>query len=114
MSFEELAIKGITSAHSRRRFLKKVGMIGGGVMAMGIIGEGLTFGAAAAQTAGDDLKTLQFAYTLENVAVAAYKAAAGSGLLTADVMAVGVKLAGQHQDHANALKAAIESVKGEV
>ena len=33
MSFEELAYKGLTSAHSRRRFLKKVGMIGGGVMA---------------------------------------------------------------------------------
>ena len=48
MSLEELAYKGITSAHSRRRFLKKVGMIGGGVMAMGVIGEGLTFGVAAA------------------------------------------------------------------
>ena len=114
MSLEELAYKGLTSAHSRRRFLKKVGMIGGGVMAMGIIGEGLTFGVAAAQTAGDDVKTLQFAYTLENVAIAAYKAAAGSGLLTDDVKAVGIKFAGQHQDHANALKAAIESVKGDV
>lgn len=114
MSLEELAYKGLTNTHSRRKFLKRVGMIGGGVMAMGIIGEGLTFGVAAAQTAGDDLKTLQFAYTLENVAVTAYKTAAGSGLLSADVAAVGTKFAGQHQDHANALKAAIESVKGEV
>lgn len=114
MSFEELAYKGLTSAHSRRKFLKKVGMIGGGVMAMGVIGEGLTFGVAAAQTASDDLKTLQFAFVLENVAVAAYKAAAGSGLLSADVVAVGTKFAGQHQDHANAIKGAIQSVKGEV
>lgn len=114
MSLDELAYKGLTSTHSRRKFLKRAGMVGGGFMAMGIVGEGLSFGVAAAQTASSDVQTLQFAYTLENVAVAAYKLAAGSGLLTPDVVAVGTKFAGQHQDHANALKAAIQSVKGEV
>jgi rubrerythrin len=114
MSLDELAYKGLTNTHSRRKFLKRAGMVGGGIMALGIVGEGLSFGVAAAQTASSDLQTLQFAYTLENVAVAAYKLGAGSGLLSPDVVAVGTKFAGQHQDHANALKAAIESVKGSV
>lgn len=114
MSLDQLAYKGLTSAHSRRKFLKKVGMVGGGIAALSIVGEGLSFGVAAAQTASSDLQTLQFAFVLENVAVAAYKLGAGSGLLTPDVVSVGTKFAGQHQDHANALKAAIESVKGEV
>ena len=114
MSLDQLALDGLTSTHSRRKFLKRVGMVGGGVMAMGIVGEGLSFGVAAAQTASSDLQTLQFAFTLENVAVAAYKLGAGSGLLTPAVVAVGTKFAGQHQDHANALKGAIESVKGQV
>jgi rubrerythrin len=114
MSLDALAYKGLTSTHSRRKFLKRAGMVGGGIMAMGIVGEGLSFGVAAAQTAGSDVQTLQFAYTLENVAIAAYKLGAGSGLLTPDVVAVATKIAGQHQDHANALKAAIQSVKGEV
>lgn len=114
MSLDQLAYEGLTNTHSRRKFLKRVGMVGGGVMAMGIVGEGLSFGVAAAQTASSDLQTLQFAFTLENVAVAAYKLGAGSGLLSADIVAVGTKFAGQHQDHANALKGAIESVKGQV
>lgn len=114
MALDELAYRGLTDVHSRRKFLKKVGVVGGGLMAMGIVGEGLMFGVAAAQTADGDLQTLQFAYTLENVAVNAYKTAAGSGLLTPDVVAVGTKFAGQHQEHANAIKGAIESLKGQV
>jgi rubrerythrin len=114
MSLDALAYKGLTSTHSRRKFLKRAGMVGGGIMAMGIVGEGLSFGVAAAQTASSDVQTLQFAFTLENVAIAAYKLGAGSGLLTPDVVAVATRIAGQHQDHANALKAAIQSVKGEV
>ncbi len=111
MALDDLAYRGLTDVHSRRKFLKKVGIVGGGLMAMGVIGEGLSFGIAAVQAADGDVQTVQFAYTLENVAVAAYKAGAGSGLLSPEVVAVGTKFAGQHQDHANALKAALESLK---
>lgn len=114
MAIDKLAYEGLTNAHSRRSFLKKVGVVSGGLMAMGVVGEGMMLGIAAAQTAASDLQTLQFAYTLELVAVDAYKTAAGSGLLSPDLVAVGTKFANQHQDHANALKAAIEGSKGAV
>ncbi len=114
MSIDKLAYEGLTNAHSRRSFLKKMGVMGGGLMAMSVMNEGLMLGIAAAQTADGDVQTLQFAYTLELIAVDAYTVAAGSGLLSADVVAVGKKFAGQHQEHANALKAAIEGSKGTV
>lgn len=114
MAIDRLAYEGLTNPHSRRKFLKKMGVVGGGLMAMGVVGEGLMLGVAAAQTANSDLATVQFAYTLELVAVDAYQTAAKSGLLSSDVVAVGTKFAGQHNDHANALKAAITSLKGDV
>ncbi len=114
MAIDRLAYEGLTNAHSRRKFLKKVGMTGGGLMAMGIVGEGLSLGVAAAQTANSDLDTVTFAYTLELVAVDAYTTAAKSGLLSPGVVAVGTKFAGQHQEHANALKAALEGAKAPV
>lgn len=114
MAIDELAYQGLTDAQSRRKFLKKMGIVGGGIMAMGVIGEGLSLGVAAAQSANSDIQTVQFAYTLELVAVDAYQTAAKSGLLTPEVVAVGTKFAGHHQDHANALKAALEANKAMV
>ncbi|HEX2914407.1 MAG TPA: ferritin-like domain-containing protein [Chloroflexia bacterium] len=114
MAIDKLAYQGLTNVHSRRSFLKKMGVIGGGVMALSVMGEGMMLGVAAVHAADNDLQTVQFAYTLELVAVDAYQTAAKSGLLSPDVVAVGTKFAGQHQQHANALKAAITSMNGAV
>jgi rubrerythrin len=114
MALDELAYKGLTDAQSRRKFLKKMGIMGGGLMALGLVGENLAFGVAVANAADNDIQTVQFAYILENVAVDAYKTAAGSGLLSQDLVAVGTKFAGQHADHANALKAALTSNNAQV
>ena len=41
MALDKLAYEGLTNAHSRRAFLKKVGLVSGGLMAAGVVGEGL-------------------------------------------------------------------------
>ena len=99
---------------TRRDFIKK-GALFGGVTAIALTTPAGIFGMnAAALAAADsgDVGLVSFAYTLENVAVAAYKAAAGTNLLPQAVLQVGLKFAGQHADHAAALGAAYKQLTG--
>lgn len=96
---------------TRRNFLKK-SAVATGAIAVAMASPAALFGqeVVLAQTA--DLDILNFAYTLENVAIDAYTTAAKSGLLPAAAVAVGTKFAGQHGDHASALAAAIKQATG--
>lgn len=100
---------------TRRDFLKKSAIFGGITAVVlstpaGIFGQAAV-AAAAADTSGD-LAILNFGYALETVAIAAYKAAAGTNLLPQPVLQVGLKFASQHADHQAALGAAIKQLSG--
>jgi hypothetical protein len=100
------------TAPSRRSFLRRVGVSGlvAGVGAVGLARP------AAAQTASsttsttlparptaDDLAILGFAQSVELAAVAAYGAAAATGKISSDVLAVAVTFQGHHREHAQAI-----------
>ncbi len=99
---------------TRRDFIKKSAFFGGAAaIAMATPAGVFGFQAAQAAAADDgDVGLVNFAYTLENVAVAAYKAAAGTNLLPKAVLDVGLRFAGQHADHAAALGAAYKQLTG--
>jgi rubrerythrin len=62
--------------------------------------------------AASDIDLLNAAIGLEQVAQYAYKAAGGTGLLSADVLAVATKIASQHADHEKALAAEVTKLGG--
>lgn len=61
---------------------------------------------------GQDADLLNAALALELEGIAAYGIAAGSGLLTPDVVKVGVLFQGHHKQHADELRAAIGRLGG--
>lgn len=104
----------MSNGFSRRDFLKRSAIVGGALAVTLATPAGL-FGQRAVEAAAadnGDLAILNFAYTLEAVAVTAYKAAAGSGLLPTAAVAVAQKFGAQHADHQAALSAAIQQVSG--
>lgn len=104
----------MSNGFSRRDFLKRSAIFGG-AMAVTLATPAGLFGQRAVEAAAadnGDLAILNFAYTLEAVAVTAYKAAAGSNLLPAAAVAVANKFGAQHADHQAALAAAIKQVSG--
>jgi len=99
------------TASDRRSFLRRVG-VSGLVAGAGAVALARP---AAAQTASsttstlparpttDDLTILGFAQSVELAAVAAYGAAAATGKISSDVLAVAVTFQGHHREHAQAI-----------
>ncbi|MDZ7733990.1 MAG: ferritin-like domain-containing protein [Acidimicrobiia bacterium] len=96
-------------AESRRSFVKKVG-IGGALVSLGSTMVPVSSLMPAAWAQGDsegeadlsDTDIAAFAQSVELAAVAAYEAAAGTGLLDATATEVGTLFASHHDDHAGA------------
>jgi hypothetical protein len=88
---------------NRRDLFKKVA-IGGGVLTAATLAGPLSgiLPSSWAADAPSDADLARFAQSLELAAVAAYKAAAGTGKLDATATSVGTLFAGHHQDHADA------------
>jgi hypothetical protein len=96
---------------SRRNFLKTSAFVGSAA-AIAMSSPAALFGQSVVMAADGDLAILQFGYTLETVAIAAYTAAAGLNILPQAVLNVALKFVAQHTDHKNALGAAIKQVSG--
>lgn len=96
---------------TRRSFLKK-SAVATGALAVALASPGALFGQAVVMAQTTDLDILNFAYTLEIVAIDAYTTAAKSGLLPQAAVQVGTKFASQHGEHASALGAAIKQASG--
>lgn len=94
---------------SRRLFLKGAGLAAAGVAAATGLGPGFWGGYSAVLAADSDGDIVTFAYLLEQVAIKAYNAAAGTGLLQPPVLAVATKFRDQHQQHADALGSALKT-----
>ncbi len=87
---------------SRRNLFKKAA-VGGGVLTAAAAFSPISgfLPSAWAQAAPSDADLAKFAQSVELAAVAAYKAAAGTGKLDATATAVGTLFASHHQDHAD-------------
>jgi rubrerythrin len=98
---------------ARRALLQRAGLATAGVGAISLINAGV---AAAAKRApgntGGDVDILQTALALEHEGIAAYTIAAGSGLLTADVIKVASVFLGHHKSHRDALADLVRKAGG--
>lgn len=93
---------------ARRTFLGQAGLVTAGAVMVGMSsGE-----AMAAAKAGGDVDILQTALALEHEGIAAYTIAAGSGLLTPDVIKVASVFLGHHQAHRDKLAALVRTAGG--
>jgi hypothetical protein len=90
---------------NRRNLFAKMA-VGGGVLTAATLAGPLSglLPASWAADAPSDADLARFAQSLELAAVAAYKAAAGTGKLDATATSVGTLFAGHHQDHADSFK----------
>ena len=80
-----------------------------GVLAvLGMAAPGRALAAAPAQ----DVQLLNAAIALEHEGIAAYQIAAESGLLTPDVLKIGVTFQGHHKQHRDELMAAVTRLGG--
>lgn len=99
----------------RRNMLKTAGLA---VAGMGALAVSASPAAAAARRAhgaaktGGDIGVLQTALALEHEGIAAYSIAAGSGLLSADVIKVASVFLGHHQGHRDELAKLIRAAGG--
>ena len=82
-----------------------------GVLA--VLGMAAPRGARAAAASSQDVQLLNAAIALEHEGIAAYQIAAESGLLTPDVLKVGVAFQGHHKQHRDALAAAVRRLGSE-
>lgn len=103
-------------AHTRRGFLKSVGLATAALAGSNFVVA--TPGWAAAKTgmksssAQGDVAILNVALGLEQQAIAAYQVGAESGLLQKPVLDVAVKFQSHHKAHAGVLEKAIQSMGG--
>jgi len=101
----------------RRSMLKTAGAVfaGAGMLALGGTSPALAAAGRprAAAKAGGDIGVLQTALALEHEGIAAYTIAAGSGLLTPDVIKVASVFLGHHQVHRDELAKLIRTAGGQ-
>jgi rubrerythrin len=99
------------AVEGRRRFLGQTAMLAGLAVASGLPFPNI---AAASQmsSSGSDLGILNTALGLEHEGIAAYQIAAESGLLQAQVLAVGVLFQGHHKGHRDELAKLIQMAGG--
>lgn len=97
----------------RREFLGRAGLMAAGVVVAGTAGTVVDAATRkAATTGGGDIDILQTALALEHEGIAAYTIAAGSGLLTADVIKVASVFLGHHKDHRDRLASLVRTAGG--
>lgn len=106
----------MSNSLGRRALLANAGLTAVGVGAIALTGMPASAARktarAAAQTGGD-IGVLQVALALEHEGIAAYTIAAGSGLLTPEVISVASVFLGHHQGHRDALAKLIREAGGQ-
>lgn len=96
----------------RRSFLGQAGLLSAGLI---VAGAGAGFADAATRrkgrtsSGGGDIDILQTALALEHEGIAAYTIAAGSGLLTPDVIKVASVFLDHHKDHRDRLASLVRT-----
>lgn len=101
------------SKSDRREFLGRAGLIGAGLVVAGAAGTAVNAATRkAASASGGDIDILQTALALEHEGIAAYTIAAGSGLLTPDVIKVASVFLGHHKDHRDRLADLVRTAGG--
>lgn len=105
-----------TQASDRREILKFAGLTSA-TLALGAAGASGAFAATkkrggGSATAGADVGVMQGALALEHEGIAAYKIAAGSGLLSPGTIAVATVFLGHHEGHRDALAKLIAQMGG--
>ncbi len=100
----------------RRTFLNQASLLTAGLMVVGTA-SGVADAAARrpahkAAAGGGDIDILQTALALEHEGIAAYTIAAGSGLLTPDVIKVASVFLSHHKDHRDRLANLVRSAGG--
>lgn len=101
---------------SRRNLLGGAGTLS--LAAIGLIAGGGLVDSAHARKAkkadpSQDISILNAALALEHEGIGAYQLAAGSGLLTPDVLKVGVTFQSHHKEHRDAIAGAVRMLGGE-
>lgn len=99
----------------RREFLSHAGLVTAGLVAIGTTGSGADAaarGKGSMATGSGDVDILQTALALEHEGISVYMIAAGSGLLTPDVIKVASVFLGHHKDHRDRLAELIRTAGG--
>lgn len=98
----------------RRDLLKNIGMAGAGALVLSStpVLAATKRGRAKIASGGGDIAVLNTALALEHEGIAAYTIAAGSGLLTPDVIKVASVFLGHHQGHRDELARLIRTAGG--
>jgi hypothetical protein len=97
---------------SRRNFLKTGAVVAGGATLIAFEGPAFVFGKELAQQMQTDLDIINFEYGLEFVAIEAYKAAAGTGLVPQPVLDIALRFVAQHTDHLNGWASEVRKLGG--
>lgn len=104
-----------SQASDRRAILKLAGLTSA-TFALGAVGASESLAAtkkrSGSATAGADVGVMQGALALEHEGIAAYKIAAGSGLLSQGTIAVATVFLGHHEGHRDALAKLIAQMGG--
>lgn len=93
---------------SRRQALKQGAVASGACLSYWLLGGGAV--PVSGQSPERDLTILRAALYLEHEAIAAYKAGAGSGLLSADVLKVAGAFMDDHQYHRDGIAGVIKTL----
>ena len=105
----------VAQESDRRAILKAVGL-GSATLAFGALSSVEAIAAPKSRggsaTAASDVGVMQGALALEHEGIAAYKIAAGSGLLSPGTIAVATVFLGHHEGHRDALSKLIRQVGG--
>lgn len=99
----------------RRQFLNQAGLLTAGLMVAGTASaaaEAAARRSSGAKAASGDIDILQTALALEHEGIAAYTIAAGSGLLTPDVIKVASVFLSHHKDHRDRLADLVRTAGG--
>lgn len=104
----------LSQASDRRAILKLAGLTSA-TLVVGALGASPALAATkrgGSATAGADVNVMQGALALEHEGIAAYKIAAGSGLLSQGTIAVASVFLGHHEGHRDALAKLIGQMGG--
>jgi rubrerythrin len=102
-----------TKTLSRRNLLVTSGQTLSAAGLMTLVGSSAAYGLRVSDNPEQDVQLLNAAIALEHEGIAAYTIAAGSGLLSPEIVDIGVRFRGHHREHRDALARAVTTLGGQ-